>query len=97
MRSLGARRQTIFGAVVLEAAMIGLFGMICAFAVYFAIAIGVAALIRAQTGVMLNPYSYDPVMLWAPAGMIALCALGGLVPAGVAYRTDIASNLAPTS
>jgi len=97
MRSLGARRQTIFGAVVLEAAAIGLFGMMCGFVVYFAIAIGVAALIRAQTGVMLNPYAYDPVMLWAPAGMIALCALGGLVPAGVAYRTDIASNLVPTS
>jgi putative ABC transport system permease protein len=97
MRSLGARRQTIFGAVVLEAAAIGLFGMICAFVVYFAIAIAVAALIRAQTGVMLNPYSFDPVMLWAPGGMIALCALGGLVPAGVAYRTDIASNLVPTS
>jgi putative ABC transport system permease protein len=97
MRSLGARRQTIFGAVVLEAAAIGVFGMIAAFVVYFAIAIGVAALIRAQTGVMLNPYSYDPVMAWAPLGMIGLCALGGLVPAGVAYRTDIASNLVPTS
>ena len=54
-------------------------------------------MIRAQTGVMLDPWIYDPVMLWAPAGMIALCAAGGLLPAWVAYRTDIASNLAPTS
>jgi putative ABC transport system permease protein len=36
-------------------------------------------------------------MLWAPGAMIALCALGGIVPALVAYRTEIASNLAPTS
>jgi len=97
LRSLGARRRTIFGAVVLEAAAIGLFGMIAAFAVYLVIATGVAALIRAQTGVLLNPWAFDPIMVAAPLAMIALCAAGGLVPAGVAYRTDIAANLAPTS
>jgi putative ABC transport system permease protein len=97
LRSLGARRATVFGAIVLEAAAIGLLGMIASFGVYVAIASGVAAVIRAQTGVLLDPWVYDPIMLWAPAGMIALCAAGGLVPAWVAYRTDIASNLAPTS
>jgi putative ABC transport system permease protein len=97
LRSLGARRRTVFGAIVLEATAIGFLGMVVAFAVYLAIATGVAAVIRAQTGVLLDPWMYDPVMLWAPAGMIALCALGGLVPAWVAYRTDIASTLAPTS
>jgi len=97
LRSLGARRRTVFGAIVLEAASIGLLGMIAAFAVYLVIATGVAALIRAQTGVVLDPWVFDRVMLWAPAGMIVLCAAGGLVPAWVAYRTDIASNLAPTS
>ena len=97
LRALGARRRTIFSAVVLEAAAIGLLGMIVSFAAYIAIVSGVAAVIRAQTGVLLNPWSYDPVMLWAPAGMILLCALGGLVPAWKGYRTDIASNLAPIS
>jgi putative ABC transport system permease protein len=97
LRSLGARRRTVFGAIVLEAAAIGLLGMIAAFVFYLAISIGVAAVIRAQTGVMLDPWAYDPVMLWAPAGMIALCALGGLVPAWVAYRTDVAGALAPSS
>jgi putative ABC transport system permease protein len=97
LRSLGARRRTVFGAIVLEAAAIGLLGMIASFGVYVAIASGVAAVIRAQTGVLLDPWIYDPIMLWAPAGMIALCAAGGLVPAWVAYRTDIAANLAPSS
>jgi putative ABC transport system permease protein len=36
-------------------------------------------------------------MLWAPAGMIALCAVCGLLPAWKAYRTDVAENLAPIS
>ncbi len=97
LRSLGARRRTVFGAIVLEAAAIGLLGMIASFGVYVAIASGVAAVIRAQTGVLLDPWVFDPIMLWAPAAMIALCAAGGLVPAWVAYRTDIASNLAPSS
>jgi putative ABC transport system permease protein len=97
LRSLGARRRTVFGAVVLEAGAIGLLGMVASFAVYVAIATGVAALIRAQTGVLLTPWTYDPVMLWAPLAMIALCAAGGIVPAWVAYRTDVASTLAPSS
>ncbi len=71
--------------------------MVAAFAVYVGIMSVVAAVIRAQTGVMLEPWRYDPVMLWAPLAMIALCALGGLVPAWKAYRTDVASNLAPVS
>lgn len=97
LRSLGARRGLIFSAIVCEAAAIGVLGMIVAFAVYFAIATAVATIIRAQTGVVLTPWSPDAVMGWAPLLMIALCALGGLIPAWKAYRTDVASNLAPTS
>jgi putative ABC transport system permease protein len=97
LRALGAHRLTLCGAVVLEAAVIGVIGMVVAFAVYAAIMSGVAAVIRAQTGVLLETFAYNPVMLWAPLGMIALCALSGLIPAAKAYRTDIADNLAPLS
>jgi putative ABC transport system permease protein len=97
LRALGARRRTIFSAIVLEAAAIGLLGMAASFAVYAVILGGVAAIIRAQTGILLNAWTYNPVMLWAPVGMIALCALGGLVPAWKAYGTDVADNLAPVS
>jgi len=57
----------------------------------------VAEVIRNQTGVLLETFTYNPIMLWAPPGMIALCALCGLLPAWKAYRTDIAENLAPVS
>ncbi len=97
LRALGAHRRTIFGAIVLEAATIGLLGMLAGFAAYAGILTAVAAIIRAQTGVLLNAWTYNPVMLWAPLGMIGLCALGGLLPAWKAYRTDIAENLAPVS
>lgn len=97
LRALGAGRGLLFGAIVLEAAAIGALGMIAAFAVYAGIASGVAATIRAQTGVVLDPFAGSRVMLWAPLGMIALCALSGLLPAWKAYRTDVAENLAPVS
>lgn len=97
LRALGAGRGLLFAAIVLEAAVIGALGMIAAFAVYAAIMSGVAAVIRTQTGVVLETFLWHPVMLWAPLGMIGLCALCGLLPAWKAYRTDVAENLAPVS
>jgi len=97
LRALGARRRTLFGAVVLEAAAIGSLGMLVAFAVFALITVTVAAVIRLETGVVLDPWTAHAVMLWAPAGMIGLCALGGVVPAWKAYRTDVAESLSPLS
>jgi putative ABC transport system permease protein len=97
LRALGARRRTLFGAVVLEATAIGVLGMIAAFGVYAVIASVVAAVIRSETGVVIDPWTTHSVMLWAPLGMVALCAVSGLIPAWKAYRTDIAEHLSPTS
>ena len=97
LRALGARARTIFCAVVLEAAAIATLGMAAGFAVYAAILAGVASVIRAETGVVLNPLAFHPVLLWAPVAMIGLSALGGMVPAWKAYRTNVAENLSPVS
>ena len=97
MRSLGARRATIFTTVVAEAAAIAGIGMVFAFAVYAVIALASAEVIRAQTGVVIDAFRFQPVMIVAPLGVIALAALLGLAPAWKAYRTDVASGLAPVS
>jgi putative ABC transport system permease protein len=97
LRALGAGRLFVFGAVVLEATAIGAIGMALSFLAYAGIVSAVAVVIQAQTGVLLETFAYNPVMLWAPLGMIALCALCGLLPAWKAYRTDVAENLAPVS
>lgn len=97
LRALGAGRVMLFGVIVTEAAVIGALGMVAAFAVYFGITSGVAALIHAQTGVLLEVAKYNPVMLWAPVGMVILCAFCGLLPAWKAYQTDVAGNLSPVS
>ncbi len=97
LRALGARRRTVFGAIVLEAAAIATIGVITGFAVYLGIMTTVAAIIRSQTGVVLNPAAWNDVMAWAPMGMIALGALAGVVPAWKAYRTSVAEHLTPIS
>lgn len=97
MRALGARRFTVFAAIVLEAAAISALGMAVGFVVYGILMTGVAGVIRAQTGVVLHPLAFNPVMVWAPAAFIALGALAGIIPAAKAYRTDVAQNLTPVS
>jgi putative ABC transport system permease protein len=97
LRALGARRRIIFGAIILEAAAISALGMMVAFVFYWAIMTGVAAVIRAQTGIVLDPFKFNPVMLWAPGALIGLGALAGVVPAVKAYRTNVAEHLVPTS
>ncbi|MBL9212042.1 MAG: ABC transporter permease [Opitutaceae bacterium] len=97
LRALGAKRRTIFGAVLAEAACIGALGAAVGFAVYFGLFAGVANLIRAQTGVVLDLSAGHPVLWICPLAMVALCALGGVVPAFKAYRTPVAETLAPVS
>ena len=97
LRALGARRRTIFGAVVAEAACIGALGAAVGFAIYFGLLTLVAGVIRAQTGVVLDVTESHAVLWICPLAMTALCALGGAVPAVKAYRTPVAETLAPVS
>ncbi|EIP99016.1 ABC-type transport system, involved in lipoprotein release, permease component [Opitutaceae bacterium TAV1] len=97
LRALGARRVTVFGAIVAESAAIAAIGMLFAFVFYGVVVVVASGIIRAQTGVVINPFELHPVMLAAPAGIIALAALCGVFPAIRAYRTDVASSISPTS
>jgi putative ABC transport system permease protein len=97
LRALGAKKRTIFGAVLAEAACIGALGALVGFAIYYGLFAGVAALIRSQTGVVLDLAAKHPVLWICPLAMVGLCALGGIVPALKAYRTPVAETLAPLS
>lgn len=97
LRALGARRLTLSGAVVLEAASIAALGAVAGYGVYAAILWGVASVVRAQTGVVLEVLHWDAVLVLAPAAIIVLGGLAGFIPALKAYRTDVAENLTPHS
>ena len=97
LRALGARRSTIFAIVVLEASGIAALGAVAGFGVYYVIMSAAGWFIRQETGIVLNPLEFQPVMVWAPLAMLGLGAVAGLVPAAKAYRTDVAENLTPIS
>lgn len=97
MRALGARRGTVFSAIVAETASIAAIGVVAGFGVYAAILAVAAQVIRSTTGVVLNVWQYDPVLVWGPVGIVVLGALSGIVPAVKAYRTDVAENILPSS
>lgn len=97
LRSLGARRSTVFSAIVCEATAIAGLGAAAGYLVYGGI-LGLAfVIVRAQTGVVLDVFKLDPVLWWTPLGMLAMGVVAGLIPAVKAYRTDVATHLAPTS
>jgi len=97
LRALGARRATVFSAIILESASIAGLGMIAGYVLYIVIMVVAARIIRAQTGVVLDPFKFNPVMLWAPLAFVALGAAAGIVPAIKAYATDVAEHLTPIS
>jgi len=97
LRALGARLRTIFAAIVLESATIAALGMLLGFVVYAMILGAAAAVIRSQTGVVLDPWQPAWVWLWAPIAMVLLGALAGVLPAIKAYRADGDGGLVPES
>jgi putative ABC transport system permease protein len=94
LRSLGARRSTVFSVIVLEAATIAGLGSLLGGLVYFGLLALAAQLVRQQTGVALELYAWHPALVATPLGMILLGALAGLLPAWKAYSTDVALTLA---
>ncbi len=97
LRALGARRSTVFSAIVLESSTITLLGALMGYLVYGGILAAAFVIVRAQTGVVLDAFKFDPALWMTPVGMVLLGALAGLVPAFKAYRTDVSSNLTPLS
>ena len=96
-RALGARRRTVFSVLILEATGIATFGALAGFIVYFVIMSTASWYIRSETGIVLDPFEPQWVMVWAPLFMQCLGALAGVVPAVKAYGADVAENLIPNT
>jgi putative ABC transport system permease protein len=106
MRALGARRGTIFLWLLLEAAAISGLGALIGIVLGHAALIGLRGYAGGVSGLDINPWQplslQDVVPAWlamAPgeaavaAAVILLGALMGLLPAILAYRTNVSSNL----
>lgn len=93
LRSLGARKRTLFAVILLEAQAIALFGSLAGFGVFAAILIGASNIVRDRTGVTLDPWVWHDAFLWTPLGMLLAGGIAGVLPAVKAYATDVAQTL----
>lgn len=97
LRSLGASRRLVFTAIIVESSAIAFAGALLGYAVYAALLFVAATVIRDQTGVVLQTWTFHPAMVLTPIGMVSLGAIAGIIPALKAYATDVASHLVPHS
>ena len=97
LRSLGARRSTLVAMVIYQSLGIAIIGVVLSFAFYAAVAKIAAEIVRDQTGIVLNLFQYQAVFLWVPLGMLVLGLFSGLLPALIAYRTEVSKNLSPST
>jgi len=97
LRALGAHRRFLIAFVLGESACIGLLGSAIGFGLYAVIAATVQELLRTHLGVLFEPWSWNPVLVWGPALMVGLSVLAGAIPAWQAYRLSVADGLAPLS
>ena len=97
LRSLGARRVTVTASILTHAGLITLLGILGAFALFAVVGSYAATVIREEAGVVIELFSYDPIFLYVPGGMLALGLASGILPAIQAYGSDVANNLTPTS
>ena len=95
LRALGARRGTVFSAIILESSTITVLGVMIGFVFYAGFIALAAHYIADMTGVVINPMEPNMVMTVAPVGILVLGTLAGILPAMKAYRTDVAENLIP--
>jgi len=90
LRSLGARRRTLAGLLLLEGAAIAGAGALAGLALTAALSTATAALLRQETGLLLEPLRPHADFIVVPLALLALGLLAALVPAWQAYRTDAA-------
>jgi putative ABC transport system permease protein len=97
MRALGAGRRTILGIVLLESCIITGSGGMLGIVASYAIARLAAQIIAERSGLALTPPLFSALQPVVLAGVVVLGTLAGMIPAIIAYRTEVAENLAPLS
>ena len=97
MRALGARRATVLAIVLVESGTLAAAGGIGGILAGHTAAYLAAAMLATRSGLVTQSFQFDAVQPAVLAIVILLGMLAGLLPAVLAYRTEVAENLAPLS
>ncbi len=97
MRALGARRSTILGIVLLESCALALIGGAVGILGGHGVAYLGASVLAGRGGPVGNLFVVSALEPAVFGSVVVLGALAGLLPAVLAYRMEVAENLAPLS
>ena len=94
MRALGARRDTVVGIILLESLLIALGGGILGWLLGHGIGVLSSDAVEDRTGIQIGFFNTITTVEWLLVpGLIILATLAGIIPAIVAYRTNVSQNL----
>ncbi len=94
MRALGAPRDKILMIILMESLLIALGGGLLGWLAGHSIGYACNSLVEDRTGVQIGFLNTLTVYEWALVpGLILLATLAGIIPAFVAYRTNVSQNL----
>jgi putative ABC transport system permease protein len=94
LRILGARRRTVFGILIGEAGLLSGLGGLCGLAAGHLVVALTAGVVERSAGFRPPAFVILPEEGLAYALVVLAGALGGLLPAFGAYRSDVADHLA---
>lgn len=95
LRVLGASQPRIFGLVITESALIGIFGALAGIVLALVGSLAAASLMKEYIGLAISPIVPLRELIIVTLATIALACIAGLIPAVSAYRTAVATNLRP--
>lgn len=94
MRALGARRDVVVSIVLLESLLIAVGGGLIGWVAGHSIGVACSSMVESRTGItigFLNTVTTNELLLIP--GLVVLATIAGIVPAFVAYRTNVSQNL----
>lgn len=94
MRALGASRDKVLWIILCEAILIAVGGGLLGVLLGHSIGALLSPLVEARTGIRIGLLTTHKDELWIIPGLILVGILAGLLPAVVAYRTDVSRSLA---
>jgi putative ABC transport system permease protein len=93
MRALGARRETVFSIILAESTLLCLGGGLLGLLLGHGLVIVASPIIEARSGIIVNPFAFDPWELVLFPILLVIGSLIGILPGLTAYRTDVAAAL----
>ncbi len=94
MRALGARRDAVVMIVLLESMMISIGGGLLGWLAGHAVGVACSGMVESRVGIQVGFFNtITPAEWMLIPGIVVLATLAGIVPAFVAYRTDVSQNL----